>query len=223
MVRKRQTGRRLHKSIDAQLIRHLQAAMVAFVTDIIHRAIVWREREVRLKQRSRAWRHGDQITIGAVKHAVEAIGGRYHSHRGYFKSLGAFHDLSSEPSSAPADASEELNCASIYASVDPDVEEADRSAEPPGLSCHRDVYAPLIQPPSAWGMGALTCLTRTYELEATRTRRGTSAEIIEEEGLMSDETDEEALEVELEEEDEADARDMELAVRQEEDLWKIID
>lgn len=54
-------GSGIAESIDAELIRHLQAAMVSFVTDIMHRAIVWREREIRLKQRSRAWRHGDQV------------------------------------------------------------------------------------------------------------------------------------------------------------------
>ena len=54
-------GSAIAESIDAELIRHLQAAMVSFVTDIIHRAIVWREREIRLKQRSRAWGHGGQV------------------------------------------------------------------------------------------------------------------------------------------------------------------
>lgn len=49
------------QSIDAQLIRHLQAAMISFVTDVIHRAIVWREREIRLKQRSQAWRQSDHV------------------------------------------------------------------------------------------------------------------------------------------------------------------
>ncbi|KAG8220465.1 hypothetical protein J3R82DRAFT_3160 [Butyriboletus roseoflavus] len=198
------------KSIDAQLIRHLQAAMVMFVTDVLHRVIVWREREIRLKQRSQAWRHGDQITIAAVEHAVEAIGARHHSHKDYFKSLGVYH---TEPSSAPAHASEEL---------DPDAEAMGRSAEPPGLSSHRDVYTPLIHPPSAWRMGSLACLTRTYEGEATRRRRGTSAEIAEEE-LMSDETDEEALEAELEEEEKTDVRDMELGAREEEGLWHRLD
>lgn len=50
-------------SIDAQLVQHLQAAMVLFVTDIMHRTILWREREVRLKQRNRAWRQGDQVCL----------------------------------------------------------------------------------------------------------------------------------------------------------------
>jgi hypothetical protein len=54
-------GTAIAASIDAQLIQHLQAAMVSFVTDLIHRAIVWREREIRLKQRSRVWRQGDQV------------------------------------------------------------------------------------------------------------------------------------------------------------------
>ncbi|KAF9222422.1 hypothetical protein BS17DRAFT_187842 [Gyrodon lividus] len=49
------------QSIDAKLIQHLQAVVVSFVTDVVHRAIVWKETEMRLKKRSRAWRHGDQV------------------------------------------------------------------------------------------------------------------------------------------------------------------
>ncbi|KAH7883350.1 hypothetical protein F5I97DRAFT_231315 [Phlebopus sp. FC_14] len=53
------------QSVDAQLIRHLQAAVVWFVTDVVHRTIVWREREVMLKERSRAWRGSDQVLASA--------------------------------------------------------------------------------------------------------------------------------------------------------------
>ena len=135
---------------------------------------------------------------------MEAVGARYHSHKEYFKSL------------APANATEAPDPAKTSL-VDPDVETADQSPELPRLSPHREVYAPLIRPPSGWKMGALTCLTRTYEREATRTRRGPSADV--EEELMSDETDEEALEEELEEEDEVDVLDMRLAATEEETLW----
>lgn len=128
---------------------------------------------------------------------MEAIGARYHSHDKYFKSLGAFHGLWSEPSSALAHTSE--------------------GSEPSGLSPHRDVYTPLIRPPSAWRIGPLACLTRTYEREATRTRRGTSADAPEEE--LCDGTDEEALEAELEEDAAVDAGDMGRAGREEEGLW----
>ncbi|KAF8435173.1 hypothetical protein L210DRAFT_885292, partial [Boletus edulis BED1] len=136
-------GSAITESIDAQLIRHLQAAVVSFVTDIMHRAIVWREREIRLKQRSRAWGHGDQITIGAVEHAVEAIGARYHSHKAYLRALEEAHyGLSTEASSTPANAADEPSPRD--ASVDPGVGEADLLGEPPGLSVHRDVYMPLM-------------------------------------------------------------------------------
>ena len=134
---------------------------------------------------------------------MEAFGARYHSHKAYFKSLEAFHGLSTEPSNA----AEQPN------PTDPEVGF-------PVLSPHRDVYTPLIHPPSAWGISPLACLARTYEREATRTRRGTSADMDEEE--MSDETDEEGLAAELEEEDEADVLDMSLAETHEQHLWNAV-
>lgn len=131
---------------------------------------------------------------------MEAIGARYHSHKAYFKSLEALHGLSTE-----ANAEE------------PNPTDAPVGATPAGLSPHRDVYTPLVHPPTAWKLSPLACLSRTYEREATRTRRGTSAEM--EEELMSDGTDEGALEAELGEEDEADAVDTALGVACERGLW----
>ncbi|KAI5988221.1 hypothetical protein EDD15DRAFT_2290363 [Pisolithus albus] len=62
-------------TIDGTLIRHLQAAVVFFVTDVIYRAIAWKEGQIRLKQGSRAWRSSDQrLTPSAIKHAIEYVG-----------------------------------------------------------------------------------------------------------------------------------------------------
>jgi len=131
---------------------------------------------------------------------VEAIGARYHSHKAYFKSLEAFYDLSTE-----ANAEE------------PNPTDGSIEATPPGLSPHRDVYTPLVHPPAAWKISPLACLSRTYEREATRTRRGTSAET--EEALMSDGTDEEALEAALRADEEADEVDTAQAGASERGLW----
>lgn len=137
---------------------------------------------------------------------MDAFGARYHSHKAYFRALEALHDVSAEDA-PPANATE---------SVDPDVGAADLPVGLPGLSPHRDVFTPLIYPP--WRTSPLACLTRTYEREATRTRRGTSAEVGEEE-LMSASTDSEALEAELGEEDKVDKQDMALATKHELILW----
>lgn len=129
---------------------------------------------------------------------METIGARHRSHKAYLKSLEAFHGQAAEvPNSSPVDA----------------------DVGPAVLSPHREVHTPLIHPPSAWKMRPLTCLSRTYEREATRTRRGPSADIGEDE-LMADETDEEALEAELALEAETDERDMALSAMHEEDLWR---
>lgn len=147
-----------------------------------------------------------KITIAAIEHAVDIAGARYRSHKEYFQSLGL--------SPVSANATETLDLAKPSLG-DTDIEAADGL---PRLSPHRDVYTPLIRTPSEWRTGALTCLMRTYEREATRTRRGPSADIAEED-LMSDGTDEEALEVELEEEEQVDAVDEEQARREEARLW----
>ena len=54
--------------IDATLVQHLQAAVVLFVTDVIHRVIIWKERQMRLKERSAAWRPGEQVRRTSVTH-----------------------------------------------------------------------------------------------------------------------------------------------------------
>ncbi|KAG9312254.1 hypothetical protein JVU11DRAFT_7556 [Chiua virens] len=195
---------------DMAQVRHLQAVMVSFVTDIIHRAIVWREREIRLKQRCQAWRQGDQITISAIEHAVEVVGARYHSHKEHFKALEVFHGRSSEHSNPPVNETEPSH-------ADPGVDAADLLAV---LSSHRETYTPLIRPPATWTIGPVACLSRTYEQEATRTRRGPSAELDDE--LMSDETDSEALTDELAEEEEREELDMEEGEREQKRLWEMI-
>ena len=54
--------------IDAMLVQHLQAAVVLFVTDVMHRVIVWKERQMRLKKRSVAWRPGEQVRRVSITH-----------------------------------------------------------------------------------------------------------------------------------------------------------
>ena len=137
-----------------------------------------------------------QITAAAIEHAVSVVGASYHSHKEYLES----------PNHPKAP------------SVDGDGEVADLSSELPRLSPHWDVYTPLIRPPSEWRIDPLSCLSRTYEREATRTRRGPSAEL--EDELMSDETDEETLAAELAEDTAMDERDMVLSAAAEVELFE---
>lgn len=125
---------------------------------------------------------------------MDVIGARYHSHKEYFKSL---EGLDGSPI-GPSESDDETDSESVY---------------PP----HREAYTPLVRPPSAWKMGPLVSLTRTYEREATRSRRGPSADL-DDDDLMADETDEEALATELREEEDMDVTDMKVSVTEEEAL-----
>ena len=56
------------KGVDATLVQHLQAAVVVFVTDVMHRAIVWKERQIRLKKHSLAWRTNEYVRWASIVH-----------------------------------------------------------------------------------------------------------------------------------------------------------
>ena len=49
--------------VDATLVRQLQAAVVVFVTDVMHRAIVWKETQMRLNRRS-----SEQVYWASIVH-----------------------------------------------------------------------------------------------------------------------------------------------------------
>ncbi|KAF9235256.1 hypothetical protein BU15DRAFT_65007 [Melanogaster broomeanus] len=196
-------------SIDATLLHQLQAAVVWFVTDVVHRAIVWREREIRLKKRSQAWRHADEIGPSAIEHAIHVLGARYHSHKQYFTSMVSFYGLSDHDDTKSQHTATKHKTSFGFL-----------AAPAPVPLLHQDIYTPVIRPPSAWGIDSLNCSSRTYMREATRTRRGGSQDI--EEELMPDETDDEVLEEELRKEDELDRWDMKMAEKYEQRLWAAV-
>ncbi|KAL4079101.1 hypothetical protein J3A83DRAFT_4086152 [Scleroderma citrinum] len=192
-------------AIDGTLVQHLQAALVVFVTDVIHRAIVWKERQMRVKRHSAAWRASEQqIAPNAVEHALETLGVRYHSHKAYFTEL-----LSGSPLS---------NAESSPAKVADGTTREMEDPAAPALSAHRDIYTPLVRPPSVLGVHPLDCLSQTYMREATR-RTDRQIEGDEQGSLMSDETDEEALDAELQEDEAVDEEDAERAEEYEAGLW----
>ena len=49
--------------VDATLVQQLQAAVVVFVTDVMHRVIVWKETQMRLNRRS-----GEQVYWASIVH-----------------------------------------------------------------------------------------------------------------------------------------------------------
>ncbi|KAI6100544.1 hypothetical protein F5141DRAFT_1139332 [Pisolithus sp. B1] len=208
-------------AIDATLIRHLQAAVVFFVTDVIYRAIAWKEGQIRLKQGSLAWRSSDQrLTVSAIKHAIETLGVRYKSHKEFFAELCFRNDTESSDAENESAATRHSNRSSDHPAEFRDeggCEKGDPAV--PGVSTHRDLYMPFIRPPSALGVHPLDCFSRTYMREATRRA---DREREEEADWMSSETDEEALEAELREDEALDEEDMESAAEYEEMLWEAL-
>ncbi|KIK97627.1 hypothetical protein PAXRUDRAFT_204436 [Paxillus rubicundulus Ve08.2h10] len=228
--------------------------MISFVTDVAHRAIVWKERELRLKRRSRAWRHGEQVKFtplwradfdahiapSAIEHAVNVVGASHRSHKQYFRSLFSFYGLSDHDDTKPRNPSIKYRTASPLAApslpvhapdgdhptgrpADPEAGADGTYVAPSGAPSvlHQEIYTPLIRPPSAWGIDPLNCLSRTYMREVTRTQRGRSRDL-EEEELIPDGTDEEELEAELREDDELDRRDRKMAGKYERCLWDAV-
>ena len=50
--------------ISADLIRYLQTSVIAFITDVIHRAVVWKEQDNELKGQKKVWRGAlDQVVV----------------------------------------------------------------------------------------------------------------------------------------------------------------
>ncbi|KAI6115244.1 hypothetical protein EDD16DRAFT_1519845 [Pisolithus croceorrhizus] len=208
-------------AIDATLIRHLQAAVVFFVTDVIYRAIAWKEGQIRLKQGSLAWRSSDQrLTVSAIKHAIETLGMRYKSHKEFFAELCSRNDTESSDAENESAAIRHFNRSTDHPAGFRDeggCEKGDPAV--PAVSTHRDLYMPFIRPPSALGVHPLDCFSRTYMREATR-RADREREV--EADWMSSETDEEALEAELREDEALDEEDMENAAEYEEMLWEAL-
>ena len=134
-----------------------------------------------------------------VEHALETLGVRYQSHKDYFAALLARSTADAEPDkpsplAKPTDAS-----------------------TTPALSARRELCTPLVRPPSVLNIHPLDCFARTYMRQASR--RADEDRGDDEGSLMSDETNEEALEAELLEDEALDEEDAKKAAEYEADLW----
>ena len=129
-----------------------------------------------------------QITTNTIEHALETLGVRYHSHKDYFSAL--LSSSTALPSGAESDDANE-------SSPTEPTEGSTRGQEDPptpALPAHRNIYTPLVRPPSTLGVHPLNCFSWTYMREASRrVHRRVEQDESEEASLMPDETDEEAL------------------------------
>ncbi|KAI5995257.1 hypothetical protein F5J12DRAFT_855466, partial [Pisolithus orientalis] len=212
-------------SIDVTLIQHLQAAVVFFVTDVICRAIAWKEGQIRLKKGSLAWRSSDQsLTASAIKHAVETLSVRYRSHKEFFTEFCSRNDAESSNAENEFDATHHSNSSNGLSARSRDGEGCENEDPAvPMISTHRDIHMPFIRPPPALGLHPLDCFSRIYMREAAgRADRVADREDEEDADWMSSETDEETLEAELREDEALDEEDMESAEEYEEMLWEAL-
>ncbi|KIM59333.1 hypothetical protein SCLCIDRAFT_27440 [Scleroderma citrinum Foug A] len=143
--------------VDAVLVQQLQAAVVVFVTDVMHCVIVWKETQMWLN-----WRSGEQITTNMVEHTLEMLSVRYCSHKDYFSVL-----LSSSTALLSDAESDDTNESSPAKPTEGSTREQE-DLTTPTLPVHRNIYTPLVHPPSALGVHPLDCFSRTYMREASQ-------------------------------------------------------
>ncbi|KAG2070055.1 hypothetical protein BDR04DRAFT_1100734 [Suillus decipiens] len=209
--------------ISAELIRYLQASVVAFTTDVIHRATVWKEQANELKGQKKVWKGAlHQINPRAIEHALKTIGVRTLSRQEHFSKLLDQYELSPDKrkhkpkSSTKADLEDEQARATRHS---PDAESHDI-----GLSPHRTIYTPAFLTPASFNIGVVDTFFRGYEgqllSKALITEDSCDAM---EESLLPNETDEEALEDELIKDDMLDQADMETGREVEEQLWTAVE
>lgn len=205
--------------ISPELIRYLQASVVAFTTDVIHRATVWKEQANELKGQKKTWRGAlHQINQPAVQHALKTIGARSLSQEEHFSKLLHQYDLSpdkqkrKQKSSTPADVEDERTSATRHS---PDAENSDIA-----LSPHRAIYTPAFLAPASFNISAVDTFFPGYDGQfPSKVSINEDSRDAVEASLLSDETDSEALDVELMEDEMWDQADMDTGKKVEEQLW----
>lgn len=143
--------------------------------------------------------HVSQINQAAVEHALKTIGVR-------------IVRRSSSPMAADA-----MDDQSTVATHSPGTQSSQHETE---LSPHRALYTPAFLTPAAFNIGVVDTFFSSYDAcfpSKARIDEDSRQEI--EDPLLSDETDEEALEDELQEDEILDHADLEIGKRFEEQLW----
>ncbi|KIM50953.1 hypothetical protein SCLCIDRAFT_33857 [Scleroderma citrinum Foug A] len=133
-------------------------------------------------------RLGEQITTNTVEHALEMLGMRHRSHKDYFSALlSSSTALLSDAESDDTNKSSKPTEGSTREQEDPTT---------PALPAHRNIYTPLICPPSTLGVHSLNCFAQMYMREALRRtkKRPMEVELQEDEALNKEDAEAEALE-----------------------------
>ncbi|KAG2130973.1 uncharacterized protein EDB93DRAFT_1255627 [Suillus bovinus] len=202
--------------ISPDLIQYLQASVVAFTTNVIHRAIMWKEQVNELKGQKKVWRVLHQIRQPVVEHALKTIGVRTLSQQEHFSKLLDQYDLSPDKQkrkkkpSPPAGVEDERASATGHS---PDAESYDIA-----LSPHRTIYTPAFLAPASFNIGVVDTFFTGYD-EQLPSKGLINEDSRDAESILSDETDEEALENELMVDEMLNQADVETGKKVEEQLW----
>ena len=163
-----------------------------------------------------------QINQAAVEHALKTIGVGVVSKQEYFANFLDHYDPSRNEhsrrrnSSSPV-AADAMGDQSTAATQFPGTQ---RSQHEIGLSPHRALYTPAFLTPATFNIGVVDTFFSSYDAcfpSKARIDEDSCQEV--EDPLLSDETDEEALEDELHEDEILEHADSEIGKRFEEQLW----
>jgi hypothetical protein len=159
-----------------------------------------------------------QINQAAVEHALKTIGVRIVSKQEYFSKFLDHYDPSRNEHSCRRKSSSPV--AADAMGDQSTAPSAQSSQHETGLSPHRALYTPAFLTPAAFNIGVVDTFFSSYDAcfpSKARIDEDSCQEI--EDPLLSDETDEEALEYELQEDEILDHADSEIGKRFEEQLW----
>ncbi|KZT73885.1 hypothetical protein DAEQUDRAFT_735175 [Daedalea quercina L-15889] len=229
----------ISSQISSDVIKVLNAHVLHFTVELIHRAIVLREQERESKKHTKGWRLGkfDRISHVHVEQALSLLGCKSITKKEHFEGLlqrlgliqDDFDDMSSEQGEGGGDSSSEDE---DEANDEREADEGDQDGsdcededgdefDPLVFPLHRVIIPPIVHlpvaelPPSTSGVPRSLNVSLYMPWPAS----SASAEPPLEEDLMLEETDTDALVEELLDEEQLDEHDQTMEEAYEECLW----
>ncbi|KII95509.1 hypothetical protein PLICRDRAFT_170153 [Plicaturopsis crispa FD-325 SS-3] len=179
--------------ISAETIRFLHAHIVAFTTELVHRTVVAREQELRLKSHAKVWRVSTESLVASnVRQALEMMAGKTLDRQGQFAGLLERLDIDVKKTKKRKRDEPDLDSEGHEYAHDKELEMRDKKHHGSVNRLHRQIYAPFLRLP---------------------------ASALDIDPLMPLDIDEDALLAELSEEEKLDADDCGAESKFEEGLW----
>ncbi|KAI0064937.1 hypothetical protein BV25DRAFT_1989669 [Artomyces pyxidatus] len=227
----------VNRYISMATVGILNALLVEFIRDLMHRAITVRELDFTLKARTKVWRIGKRRTVKGknVRRALDLMGADHLNKAAHFSAVcDDFSDVEGDDEDEEEEDSPSPKAAKRKAAMIEDDEGDDetdveaKTAKRASLSrhrkqLHRSIYPPFVHAPD------LVPRSHPFGVDVRGKSPATSGhrhrprqdqdDVDEDENLMSSDTDKEALDAELEAEERIDAEDMRAAAKYEREVW----